>query len=212
MTGSGSRGLFIVFEGVEGAGKSSHLAHLTRELDERSIAYLLVREPGGTPTGERAREIVLDPAITVTAEAELLLYLAARAEFVRSLVNPALDRGELVLADRFELSTFAYQGCARGLGLDRVRKLNEFATGGLKPDGTILLRIDPSVGRGRQTGSADRLEQEAAAFHRAVAEAYDELARTEPGVIVIESDRSFPLVQAEIWNVLRERWPDRFPS
>ena len=209
MNGSG---LFIVFEGVEGAGKSSHLSRLARELDARNIAYLHVREPGGTPTGERARDIVLDPTLSVTPEAELLLYLAARAEFVRTLVTPALERGELVLADRFEMSTYAYQGCARGLGLERVRELNEFATGGLKPDGTVLLRVDPSVGRGRQTGSADRLEQEAAAFHRSVAEAYDELARTEPGVIVIDSDRPFQVVQTAIWDALHERFPDRFPA
>lgn len=155
---------------------------------------------------------MLDPGLTVTPEAELLLYLVARAEFVRTLVGPALARDELVLADRFELSTFAYQGCARGLGLERVRELNDFATGGLKPDGTVLLRLDPDVGRGRQTGSADRLEREAAVFHRAVSDAYDELARSEPGVIVIDSGRPIPVVQAAIWDALHERWPDRFPA
>ena len=212
MKENDSDGLFIVFEGVEGAGKSSHLQRLARELDERSIAYLNVREPGGTPTGERARAIVLDAAITVTPEAELLLYLAARAEFVRTLVRPALARGELVLADRFELSTYAYQACARGLGLERVRILNDFATGGLKPHGTVLLRLDPAIGRGRRRGSADRLESEAASFHRAVAEAYDELARTEAGVIVIDSGGPIPDVQRSIWDALHDRWPNRFPA
>jgi dTMP kinase len=207
-----SDGLFLVFEGVEGAGKSSHLQRLTRALDDRNIAYVMVREPGGTPVGERARDIVLDPSISVTPEAELLLYLAARAEFVRTLVRPALDRGELVLADRFELSTYAYQGCARGLGLDRVRTLNEFATGGLKPDGTIVLRVDPVLGRGRQKGAADRLEREEASFHRAVAAAYDELARTEPGVIVVDSGGPIREVQRSIWDVLHDRWPGRFPA
>jgi dTMP kinase len=208
---AGTRGLFIAFEGGEGAGKSTHLRRLTERLDRLGVAHLLVREPGGTPAGERIRKVVLDPETPVFAETELLLYLASRAEFVRRVVGPALDRGELVLADRFEMSTYAYQGVARGLGLERVRELNAFATGGLKPDGTVLLSLDPDVGRGRQTGAWDRLEQEHAEFHRAVAGAYAELAESEPGVITVRSDGSVEEVQDRLWAELSARWPDRFP-
>ena len=208
---AGTRGLLIAFEGGEGAGKSTHLRRLTERLDRLGVAHLLVREPGGTQAGERIRQIVLDPDTPIYAETELLLYLASRAEFVRRVVEPALDRGELVLADRFEMSTYAYQGIARALGLERVRDLNDFATGGLKPDGTVLLSLDPDVGRGRQTGAGDRLEQEHAEFHRAVARAYAELAESEPGVITIRSEGPVEEVQERLWAELSARWPDRFP-
>lgn len=208
---AGTGGLFIAFEGGEGAGKSTHLRRLTERLDRLGVAHLLVREPGGTPAGERIRQIVLDPETPVFAETELLLYLASRAEFVRRIVQPALDRGELVLADRFEMSTYAYQGIARALGLDRVRDLNAFATGGLKPDGTVLLALDPDVGRGRQTGAGDRLEREHAEFHRAVGRAYAQLAESEPGVITIRTDGPLEEVQERLWSELSARWPHRFP-
>ena len=208
---AGTGGLLIAFEGGEGAGKSTHLRRLTERLDRLGVAHLLVREPGGTPAGERIRQIVLDPQTPIFAETELLLYLASRAEFVRRVVRPALERGELVLADRFEMSTYAYQGLARGLGLERVRDLNAFATGGLKPDGTILLALDADVGRGRQRGQADRLEQEHADFHRAVAKAYASLAESEPGVITIMSDGPVDDVQERLWEALSSRWPRRFP-
>ena len=207
----GTGGLFIAFEGGEGAGKSTHLWRLTERLDRLGIAHLLVREPGGTPAGERIRQIVLDPETPIFAETELLLYLASRAEFVKRVVRPALERGELVLADRFEMSTYAYQGLARGLGLERVKDLNAFATGGLKPDGTVLLALDADVGRERQIGQADRLEQEHADFHRAVARAYASLAESEAGVITIRSDGLLEEVQQSLWDALSERWPDRFP-
>ncbi len=208
---TGTGGLFIAFEGGEGAGKSTHLRRLTERLDRVGVAYLLVREPGGTPAGERIRQIVLDPETPVLAETELLLYLASRAEFVRRVVRPALERGELVLADRFEMSTYAYQGIARALGLERVRKVNAFATGGLKPDGTVILALDPDVGRGRLRGKGDRLEREHADFHRAVARAYEALADSEPGVITVRSDGSVEDVQERLWTELSARWPDRFP-
>jgi len=207
----GESGLLIAFEGGEGAGKSTHLRRLTERLDRLGVAYLSVREPGGTPAGEKIRQIVLDPDTPICAETELLLYLASRAQFVRRVVRPALERGELVLADRFEMSTYAYQGVARGLGLERVRALNDFATGGLKPDGTVLLALDPGVARGRQHGEADRMERENEAFHRAVAEAYDGLAVSEPGVIRISSDGSVDEVHERLWRELSARWPDRFP-
>lgn len=210
-TSSGRTGLFIVFEGVEGAGKTTHLRRLSRRLDELGVAHVVVREPGGTPAGERIRDIILDPGSDLFAETELLLLLAARAEFVRRVVQPALERGELVLGDRYELSTLAYQGAARGIGVERVREINAFATAGLKPDGTVLLRIDPESGRGRKTDAADRMERESAAFHATVAEAYDALAATEPEVITIDSGGTPEAVHRRIWEELSGRWPGRFP-
>jgi dTMP kinase len=210
-TTDGRAGLFIVFEGVEGAGKTTHLRRLSRRLDRLGIAHIVVREPGGTPAGERIRDIVLDPGSELFPETELLLLLAARAEFVRRVVEPALARGELVLGDRYELSTFAYQGVARGIGLEVAREINEFATSGLRPDGTVLLRIAPESGRGRKLDAADRMESESDQFHDAVARAYDELSSREANVIVIESDDSPEAVHQRIWARLSERWPARFP-
>ena len=210
-TAEGRTGLFIVFEGVEGAGKTTHLRRLSRRLDQLGVAHVVVREPGGTPAGERIRDIILDPGSEMFSETELLLYLAARAEFVRRVVLPALERGELVLGDRYELSTLAYQGAARRIGIDRVREINAFATGGLRPDGTVLLSVDPESGRGRKTDAADRIERESAAFHRVVADAYSDLAATEPNVISIESGDSPDVVHRRIWKELSGRWPGRFP-
>jgi len=210
-TTDGRAGLFIVFEGVEGAGKTTHLRRLSRRLDRLGIAHVVVREPGGTPAGERIREIVLDPGSQLFPETELLLLLAARAEFVRRVVRPALERGELVLGDRYELSTFAYQGAAREIGIDATREINQFATSGLRPDGTVLLRIAPESGRGRKLEAAERMESEPDQFHDVVARAYDELSSTEAGVIVIDSDDAPDVVHERIWTQLSERWPERFP-
>ena len=210
-TSDGRAGLFIVFEGVEGAGKTTHLRRLSRRLDQLGVAHVVVREPGGTPAGERIREIILDTGSELFPETELLLLLAARAEFVRRVVRPALERGELVLGDRYELSTLAYQGAARGIGMDLAREVNAFATAGLKPDGTVLLRVDPESGRGRKTDAADRMERESVAFHRAVADAYAELAETEPEVLSIDSGDTPDVVHRRIWKELSSRWPGRFP-
>lgn len=210
MHPSGRRGFFVVLEGVEGAGKSTHARRLTARLQSAGIPCRLAREPGGTPVGEQIREVVLNPALSITAEAELLLILAARAEFVRSVLQPALARGEVVVADRYDLSTLAYQGAARGLGVDRVRKLNEFATGGLEPDAVVLLRVDPGEGLRRKSGAADRLEREAGDFHRRVAEAYEELTRELPGLIVVNTGAPRDEVEARIVQALITRWPETF--
>lgn len=211
MTASATkRGFFLVLEGVEGAGKSTHARRLTARLQAAGVPCKLAREPGGTPVGERIREVVLDPRLRVSPEAELLLLLAARAEFVREVVCPALERGEVVVADRYELSTLAYQGVARGLGVERVRELNAFATGGLAPDAILLLTVDPGEGLRRKGDEADRLEREADEFHRRVAEAYDGLTRELPGVIVVDTDAPRDRVEARIVQELRSRWPETF--
>lgn len=203
-------GLFVVFEGVEGAGKTTQVRRIADRLSRLGVPHRLVREPGGTELGEHIREIVLDPALEMSAEAELLLVLAARAESVRRLVRPALAAGELVLSDRYELSTFAYQGAGRGLGVERTREWNRLATEGLVPHLTILLLVGSEVGRARQSGEADRLERERGDFHRAVAAAYEQLAAADETIITIRADGTADETHDLIWAELSRRWPDRF--
>jgi dTMP kinase len=207
------RGVFVVFEGVEGAGKSTQASRLSRRLDRHGVAHELAREPGRTEVGERIRSLVLDPGVGVSDETELLLMLAARAELVRGVVEPALSRGEVVIADRYELSTFAYQGVARGLGLDRVRDLNRFATGGLEADLTILLEVGPEEAR-RRRGDApgDRMEEAGDAFHRRVAGAYARLAARDDRIVTVDAAGSEAEVEARVADELGARWPGVFPA
>ncbi len=209
---SRERGVFVVFEGVEGAGKSTQASRLSRRLDRHGVAHELAREPGGTDAGERIRSVVLDRGIAISDETELLLMLAARAELVREVVEPALSRGEVVIADRYELSTFAYQGVARGLGLDRVRDLNRFATGGLEADVTFLLEVAPEEARRRRGDAAgDRVEEAGDAFHRRVAEAYARLAAPDDRIVTVEADGPEAEVEASVADELAARWPGVFP-
>lgn len=174
-------GRLITVEGLDGAGKTTLVAGLTRELAAQGRELLVMREPGGVELSERIRALVKDPELSVDARAEALLYAAARAQLVAEELRPLLERGEWVLLDRFVDSSLAYQGAGRGLGVEAIRALNEFATGGLRPDRTLLLRIDPATGRQRIGGrDADRLEREPEAFFAAIAGAYDELAAAEP--------------------------------
>jgi dTMP kinase len=176
------RGRFITIEGIDGAGKTTLATALRDEL-ARERPVELLREPGGVALSERVRELVKDPQLRCDPRAEALLYAAARAQLVDEQLRPLLDRGTWVLLDRFVDSSLAYQGAGRGLGIDEVAVLNAFATGGLTPDRTLLLRIEPAQGRARQEGRAgepDRLEREDAAFFARIAAAYDELAAREP--------------------------------
>jgi dTMP kinase len=177
------RGRLITVEGIDGAGKTTLIEALARALrgGERDIAVL--REPGGVELSERIRALVKDPGLTVDARAEALLYAAARAQLVAEALEPRLAAGEWVLLDRFVDSSLAYQGAGRGLGVEAVRVLNAFATGGLTPDRTLLLRLEPSHALARVGGrgaAVDRLEREQVAFFAAVAAGYDELATAEP--------------------------------
>ncbi len=184
-------GRLITIEGLDGAGKTTLVAGLTRELAARGRELMVLREPGGVELSERIRALVKDPELAVDPRAEALLYAAARAQLVAEQLVPLLEEGQWVLLDRFVDSSLAYQGAGRGLGVERIRSLNELATGGLTPDRTLLLRIDPAVGRARITDrDHDRLEQAGEAFFAAVAAAYDELAADEPErIAVIEADR-----------------------
>jgi dTMP kinase len=174
-------GRLITVEGLDGAGKTTLVAGLTRELAARGRELLVLREPGGVELSERIRVLVKDPELAVDPRAEALLYAAARAQLVAEQLVPLLESGQWVLLDRFVDSSLAYQGAGRELGVEAIRALNELATGGLRPDRTLLLRIDPAAGRERLGGrDPDRLEREPDAFFQRVADAYDELAAAEP--------------------------------
>jgi dTMP kinase len=175
-----SRGRLITVEGVDGAGKTTLIEALAESLPGDSV---VLREPGGVELSERIRALVKDPALEVHPRAEALLYAAARAQLVAEKLEPLLAGGTWVLLDRFVDSSLAYQGAGRGLGVERIRELNLFATGGLRPDRTLLLRIDPAAASARAGGRADvadRLELERPAFFAAIADAYDALAAAEP--------------------------------
>ena len=179
-------GRLITVEGLDGAGKTTLVAGLTRELAARGRELLVLREPGGVELSERIRVLVKDPELSVDPRAEALLYAAARAQLVSEQLVPLLESGQWVLLDRFVDSSLAYQGAGRGLGVEAIRSLNELATGGLRPDRTLLLRIDPAVGRERIGGrDPDRLEREPPEFFEAVAGAYDELAAADPDRIAV---------------------------
>jgi len=178
--------VLITVEGIDGAGKSTLVAGLAAALGD----VVVLREPGGVKLAERIRALVKDPALTVDPRAEALLYAAARAQLVTEELGPRLAAGDTVLLDRFVDSSLAYQGAGRGLGVEEIRALNAFGTGGLAPDRTLLLRIDPARGLERIARPLDRLEAEGAQFWAAVAAAYDALAAAEPERIrVIDAEQ-----------------------
>lgn len=183
-----ARGLLITVEGLDGAGKTTLVGALARTLQGDGRRVFVLREPGGVDLSERIRALVKDPEVRMSARAEALLYAAARAQLVTEQLEPLLDAGDWVLLDRFVDSSLAYQGAGRALGVEEIRTLNLFATGGLAPDRTLLLRIDPGTGRERiadRREDADRLEREDDRFFVDVAEAYDALADAEPERIAV---------------------------
>jgi len=176
--------IFITFEGVEGSGKTTQLKRLGEHLRATGCTVVETREPGGTPAGVAIRSLLLsDPPIALAPAAELLLYLADRAQHVAERIQPALAAGEIVLCDRFSDSTIAYQGFARGLDLERVRDVDAYARAGLVPDLTFLLDVDPSIGLRRvqtRAGASDRFEAAPLAFHERVRRGLRELAAAAP--------------------------------
>lgn len=189
-----SPGLFIAFEGGDGAGKSTQAARLAEALEARGRTVLRTREPGGTPIGEKLRSLVLDHGHgTIDARTEALMFAASRAAHANQVIVPALKRGDVVITDRYIDSSVAYQGAGRDLGTDGVRLLNEWATEGLQPDLTVLLDVEPGHGRERRTADAaveDRLESEPDDFHARIRKAFLELAEARPAdYLVLAANR-----------------------
>ncbi len=209
----GPPGTFITLEGVDGSGKSTQAARLTAWLTDEGLEVVATREPGGPPVAERIREVLLDPAGTMAWETEVLLYLASRAEHVARVIRPALEEGRVVVCDRFLDSTLAYQAFGRETGRDAeqdteaIREANRLATGGIAPELTLLLDIEPSVGlaRAREAGRGpDRLESEGTAFLERVRRGFLTLAAASGDRIrVIDADREPGVIEEEIRTIIR---------
>ena len=199
------RGIFITLEGGEGSGKSHQLDELARRVEGAGRAVVRAREPGGTPLGERLRELLLDLSsagpVALDPLTETFLFAAARAELVAEVIAPALDRGDAVLCDRFGDSTAAYQGYGRGVDLSLIDRLNAAAARGLVPDLTVLLDLAPSEGLARAGETqADRFEREAPAFHERVRDGYRQLAAREPQRwLAVDATQSVAEVTQAIW-------------
>lgn len=213
-----NRGLFITFEGTEGCGKSTQVELLAQRLRALGHVVRLHREPGGTPIGEEIRHTLKHSPHNhaMTAEAELLLMNASRAQLVREIIRPALAAGEIVLCDRFYDSTIAYQGYGRELDLARVKSIVEFAVGGTKPDLTLFLHVPAAVSaerlRSRQSTLPfirDRIEEADRKFFERVARGYDAIAAGEPQRIqLIDGAQSLETVCAQIWKIVQPRLPE----
>lgn len=206
MPGSGG---FVVVEGPDGAGKTTLVERLARRLRDHGVDPLLVREPGGTPLAEAARRLAFDPAMGASPGAELFLVLAARADLVQKVIRPALAEGRFVLSDRYDLSTEAYQIAGRGLPRDEVLSANRLATGGLRPDLTIVLDVTVAETRSRQVHKdRDRMEREADALHERVRTVFANAAG--PGVFHVDAKRGPEDVESDAWALLLKRFGETF--
>jgi dTMP kinase len=216
------RGMLIVFEGPEGAGKSTQLRLLADWLGQRGHDVVAVREPGGTIVGDEIRRVLLDPASDIVPRAEALLFMASRAQLVEREIRPALAGGSIVLVDRFFLSTYAYQGDGRGLPEPDLRAANSMATSGLIPDRTLLLTLPAEEGlrRAVRRGERDRMERAELAFHERVANAFTRFTATEwqrahpecGPIELIDAMGSESEVFDRVIIALHAHWPETFPS
>ena len=199
------RGLFITLEGGDGSGKSTQINNIEKFFTEKGMTVVHTREPGGPPISEKLRDILLDTGNTgMDAVTEMLIYAASRAQNVRETVEPALERGEVVICDRYVDSSIAYQGYGRQLG-SMVAEVNRYATGGLAPDITIWLDIDPETGKSRASGDKgpDRLDLESTEFHRRVREGYGSIAGAEPDRFIrIDASGSIEEIRDHIYDLL----------
>ncbi len=207
-------GFFIAFEGGDGAGKTTQMEALRKWLEARGEGVVVTREPGGTQIGERIRDILLDPkAGDMDSRTEALLYASDRAQHVAQVIEPALKEGKIVLSDRFIDSSLAYQGLARGLGLEEIFDISKWATGGVMPDLVLYLKVDPSTGLARIEGDVDRLEKEDPAFHERVSIAYRKLTKKYPDrIVVVDANRSPAEVHDEIVKAVEEKGSHKLRS
>jgi len=204
---------FITFEGSEGCGKTTQAQKLAERLAGSGVTHLVTREPGGTPIGETIRELLqfAPHNSRMTPETELFLFEASRSQLVREIINPALERGICVIADRFFDSTTVYQGAARTLDRELIERLNTFAVGDCIPDVTFVLDVDAATAKSRMQGprKTDRMEQQPAEFYERVREGYRALAKREPSrVVLIDGSRTTDEIENEIWKVLASRFPN----
>ena len=205
MSEGPANGRLIVFEGPEGAGKSTQIARLAARLRAGGHDPVVTREPGGTPAGDRIRSVLLDPDLRVDATTEFLLYAAARAQHVAEVIGPALADGRVVLSDRFAAASVAYQGYGRGLDLDWIHDVNARVTAGLRPDLIVLLDLEPSVGLTRVAarGLPDRLEVAELAFHLRVRDGFAALAAAEPDRWrVFDAREPAATLEAQVWRAV----------
>ena len=207
-----TRGKFITFEGGEGCGKSTQVKRLKEALEREGIKVLLTREPGGTWLSEEIRRLIKDQATDAPCDrSELLLFLAARAQLVRNVIRPALEAGTWVVSDRFSDSTLAYQGYGRGLPLDILKDMNDFACEGLKPDLTLLLEVSPETARARlrrreaaTNTAADRIELAGDEFHARLRKGFEELAKAEPWrILPIDANGTVDEVWEDVWTSMK---------
>lgn len=205
-------GKLIVFEGPDGSGKTTILKKVNEKLNKEGYKLKLVREPGGTDISEKIRDIIIDnDNINMTAKTESLLFAASRAQLVEEKIRPALNSGEIILCDRFVLSSLLYQGVGRGLGVDEVKAINDFATGDIKPDLTIFFNIDykTALVRKRANFSADRLENEDFDFHKKIFDAYLDIAdRYKDQIKQVDATRSIDEVSADVLKIIKDLLED----
>ena len=204
---------FITFEGSEGCGKTTQAQKLAERLAGSGVTHLVTREPGGTPIGETIRELLqfAPHNSRMTPETELFLFEASRSQLVREIINPALERGICVIADRFFDSTTVYQGAARTLDRELIERLNTFAVGDCIPNVTFVLDVDAATAKSRMQGprKTDRMEQQPAEFYERVREGYRALAKREPSrVVLIDGSRTADEIEKEIWKILASRFPN----
>ena len=206
-------GYFITFEGSEGCGKTTQIEALAKAFNSMGKTVVITREPGGTLIGEKIRNLLQDPSYKneISDITELLLFCASRAELIASCIQPALDRGEIVICDRFYDSTYVYQGLGLAIDMDTVEKLNQITVGTLKPDLTILLDLDTKIGiqraKNRQSGELDRIENESLAFFEAVRNGYLEIAKKEPARFkVIDGELNVATIQEMIWETVKSKF------
>ncbi|MCD4499162.1 dTMP kinase [Chromobacterium vaccinii] len=195
------RGRFITLEGIDGAGKSTHLSFIRDWLSGRDVDAAFTREPGGTPLSEKIRDLLLDPGTVASLDAEALLAFAARQQHIAEVIEPALAAGRWLVSDRFTDSTYAFQGGGRGVLFERIRALEDWVQRGLQPDLTLLFDLPTEVAAGRMAGTRalDRFEQEAADFHRRVRAAYLRRAEEAPQrIVVLDAGRGIADIQADI--------------